>query len=125
MSSITLKVGSKTAPLGAETAKESGNTYYCIGGPAAARFGVKVPALAKALPTEVELAGVKVPLTHKNRDSDGKRQAAAHGVTVQIDGTPKTGKVVLTDHGDGTWQVTAAIFGKGGATRGVNTNLFA
>lgn len=124
MTSIALKVGSKSAPLGEETAKESGNKYYVIGGPAAARFGVKVPALATALPQEVELAGVKVPLTLKNRESDGKRQAAAHGIKVKVNGQDKTGKVVLTDHGDGSWQVTCAIYGSGKSANAVKTDIF-
>lgn len=131
---IALKVGSKSAPLEQAVSKpkadrpgSGGNIYWAIGGPAGAGFGVKVPALADALPQEVELAGTKVALKHSIRERDSKKTAAAHGVTVTVDGATKTGKVVLTDHGNGTWQVTACIYGNGKAAggSGVKSDLFA
>lgn len=124
--SVTLKVGAKSATLEAATAKKSLNTYWALGGAVGSRFGVKVPAFDKALPTEVELAGTKVTLTHKRRERDNKRTATAAGISVTVDGQEKSGKVVITDHGDGTWQVTAAIFGKGAGGGGqVRDDLFA
>lgn len=124
--SVTLKVGSKTAALDAAVAKTSGNTYWALGGPAGSRFGVKVPAMTPALPAEVELLGVKVALKHGSH-KDGRKQAAAYGIPVEVSGVKKAGKVVITDHGNGTWQVTAAVFapGSGGGAGGVRTDLFA
>jgi len=133
---VALKVGGKSAPLEQAVSKPKiengvvvrpgGNVYWAVGGPAGAGFGVKVPALADVLPTEVELAGTKITLKHSIRERDQKKTAAAHGVTVTVDGATKTAKVVLTDHGNGTWQVTAAVFGNGKAAGGggVKTDLF-
>lgn len=124
---IKISIAGKAATLLPQVAKESGNTYFVLDGkPANARFGCKVPALAAALPTSVEVHGVTVPLTAKVKD-DGRKTAGNHSATITVDGQEKTAKVVLTDHGNGSWQVIAAVFGKGGKTGGgkVNESLFA
>lgn len=123
---LTLTVAGKAAPLLPRVAKESGNTYYVIAGqPQAARFGIKVPEMSKGLPASVEIDGVTIPLAHKVRERDGKATAGNHSAKLTVDGADKTAKVVITDHGDGTWQITAAVFGSGkGGGNAVNTSLF-
>lgn len=120
--SLTLKVGEKSAALKATAAKSTGNTYWTLGNP---RFGVKVPALAAGLPTEVEIDGTKIELKAGISPSSGKPQVANHSAPMLVGGCKKKAKVVINDHGDGNWQVIAAVFGEGGGgSAAPRTDLF-
>ena len=126
MTALTLTIAGKAAPLLPLTAKTTGNTYWALNGQSqASRFGIKVPALASALPTSVVLEGVTVALKAGTSPSSGKANVSNHSIPLVIDGCAKKGKVVINDHGDGNWQVIAAVFGAGGGGgSAVNTNLF-
>lgn len=124
---LTLTVEGKSAELLPTVAKSTQNTYWVLNGqPQAARFGIKVPAMAKSLPSSVTIAGTTIELKAGVSPSSNKPQVANHSAPVTVDGCPKRAKVVINDHGDGNWQVIAAVFSPGGGSSAApNTSLFA
>jgi polyisoprenoid-binding protein YceI len=125
---LALSVAGKTAPLTTHQVKATVGTaeprfFHCLGDARASRFGVKVKAMSDTIPATAELAGITVELTPGVKD-DGRATAKFYG-NITVDGETKSGKLTITDHGDGTWQVIASVFTAGSAKAKVNETLFA
>lgn len=134
---LNLLVSGTTIPVRPTVSKKTSNTYFALLTPTAkgrvdTGFGVKVPAMAKALPksvtlidqdgTELVLSLEKAPSTYIDRDTkvvkERKNPGVRHQSKVTLSGEEKQVKVSISDVGNDAWNLKVTVSGISGGGGG-------
>lgn len=135
---LTLLVAGTEIPVRPTVSERTKNTYFALLTPTKkgrkdTGFGVKVPAMGKALPksvtlrdqdgTEIVLALEPKAATYVDRSTgkteSRKNPAVGHQSKVTLSGEEKQVKIGISDVGEGAWNMKVTVSGiSGGGAKG-------